>query len=59
MNALYLALAIPLGWAVTGYALVSAPWHTEAAQSRTRSHPRGRATASSPLSPTGQKGMPC
>jgi hypothetical protein len=25
MDALYLALAIPLGWALTGYALVSAP----------------------------------
>jgi hypothetical protein len=25
MDALYLALAIPLGWALTGYALVSVP----------------------------------
>ncbi len=59
MNALYLALAIPLGWAVTGYALVSAPWHTEAALSRIRSRAGRRATASSPLSLTEQKGMPC
>ncbi len=57
MDALYLALATPLGWALTGYALVSAPG-TQKRRKRTRSHPRGRATATSPLLLTAQKGMP-